>query len=395
MYELQNCVSEKLIFYPKILSNFSRKAGLFIWKSRIHVVQTISRGDELVMRKISYFILLAAMMIFVAGCGFLNAGQKEDIDPPQDVTYEEAESILDDEEATDEEEGEPTISTELYLIDRNGFVVPRTFTLPNTESVAKQALEYLVTGGPLENDIPADFRTVLPAGTEMTVNIENGLATVDFNKAFTEYAPEDEMRILQAVTWTLTQFDTINRVKLQLNGNELKEMPVGGTPIPEHLTRQIGINYDHSDVVDITNTRPTTVYYIAQNDHEAYYVPVTKRIRSDAEDFVTAVVNELVKGPGLESNLYTLLMPDVELVEEPEIKDGIVTLNFNENILSSYDQKIIAQGVLDAIVLTLTEHEEIEGVAIQVNGEEQVLNQEGEPLTSPVTRPKHLNTGSL
>lgn len=321
---------------------------------------------------------------------------KEAIDPPQDVTYEEDRMTEEDDSGLVEND-ESAIKTELYLIDRNGYVVPRTFSLPNTESVAKQALEHLVTGGPLENALPPDFRTVLPAGTEMTVDISDGLATVDFSREFAEYAPEDELKILQAVTWTLTQFDTVDRVKLLLNGNELTEMPVKGTPIPKTLNRQIGINLEHSDVVDITNTRPVVIYFVAQNDHEVYYVPVTKRIslELDDEDFVTAAVTELIKGPGLDSKLYSLFMPDVELVEEPEIKDGIVTLNFNENILSSYDQKIIAKGVLDTIALTLTENEGIEGITIKVNGEDQILNQEGEPITLPVTRPEHVNTSGL
>lgn len=321
---------------------------------------------------------------------------KEAIDPPQDVTYEE-DRMTGEENPEFVENDESVIKTELYLIDRHGYVVPRTFSLPNTESVAKQALEYLVTGGPLENALPPDFRTVLPAGTEMTVDISDGLATVDFSREFAEYAPEDELKILQAVTWTLTQFDTVDRVKLLLNGNELAEMPVKGTPIPKTLNRQIGINLEHSDVVDITNTRPVVIYFVAQNDHEVYYVPVTKRIsfEPDNEDFVTAAVTELIKGPGLDSKLYSLFMQDVELVEEPVIKDGIVTLNFNENILSSYDQKIIAQGVLDTIALTLTENEGIEGITIKVNGEDQILNQEGEPITLPVTRPEHVNTSKL
>ena len=63
-------------------------------------------------------------------------------------------------------------------------------------------------------------RAVLPAGTEVEVNItESGTAIVDFSNEFATYAPEDEQGILEAITWTLTQFDTINDVVIWINGH--------------------------------------------------------------------------------------------------------------------------------------------------------------------------------
>ena len=69
-------------------------------------------------------------------------------------------------------------------------------------------MEYLVANGPVTDMLPNDFRAVLPEDTELSVNIKDGVATVDFSKEFKNYQPEDEMKILQSITWTLTQFDT-------------------------------------------------------------------------------------------------------------------------------------------------------------------------------------------
>ncbi|MCU9614053.1 GerMN domain-containing protein [Caldibacillus lycopersici] len=352
-------------------------------------------------RKITYFLSILIVSILLSGCGLFN-GSKEDIDPPKDVSYEEdldldvSGSQGDIEADGESADGETaTIQTELYLIDSDGFVVPRTFSLPNTESVAKQALEYLVTGGPITDQLPNEFRAVLPADTAVDLDITDGVATVNFSNEFAQYAPEDELKIVQSVTWTLTQFDSVDRVKLQMNGNDLSEMPVNGTPLNGDLTRKIGINLDTTNVVDITNTRPVTVYYLSQTDEESYYVPVTKRIQNSEDNTVAAIVEELVKGPDLSSPLFTMLMPDVELLNEPEISDGVVTLNFNENILGSYEQKLVSKQVMDSLVLSLTEQEGIKGVAIQVNGEADIVNQDGEPVTEPVTRPKNVNTGSF
>lgn len=344
--------------------------------------------------------LVAAVFlaIFLSGCGLLDSLKKEEIDPPQTVTYTDDEEATTIEEMSEEEskeagdEGEGTVKTELYLIDKNGYVVPRTFALPKKESVAKQALEYLVKDGPVTELLPNGFSAVLPPDTEMTVDIKDGTAIVDFNNEFKNYKEEDELKILQSVTWTLTQFDSIDNVKLMINGVELKEMPVGGTPIGNPLSRELGINHDTADVIDITGTEAATVYYIGGEEDSYYYVPVTKRVE---EKTIENIVAELVKGPAHSSGLLTDFMPDVELNGDPVVEDGKVILDFNDSIYGSFEEKIISQHVLNMLALTLTEQEGIDSVAITVNGEAELVRESGEKLAEPVTRPENVNTGSF
>ncbi|GLB58417.1 GerMN domain-containing protein [Cytobacillus sp. NCCP-133] len=340
--------------------------------------------------------------VLLSGCGLFGSQGKEKVDPPKAVTYsDEGENTAEETNGTEAESAEneegvvANLKTELYLIDKNGYVVSQTLELPKTNSVATQALEYLVENGPVTDLLPNDFRAVLPADTKVSVNIEDKVATVDFSKEFQEYAPEDEMKILESVTWTLTQFDSIDKVKLTLNGHELKEMPVNGTPISGSLSRANGINMDTAEVVDITNTKPVTVYYLGGDEENYYYVPVTKRVSNKTDNNVEAVVNELVKGPNYASNLVTDFLPDVELLEDPMIEDGKVTLNFNESVFSSFEEKIISKHLLNALVLSLTEQKDIESVAVTVDGKAEIVNEDGEKLTEPVTRPENVNTGSF
>lgn len=98
----------------------------------------------------------------------------EEIDPPQDVTFvndeagansnttaaKKTESEKSDTAKADQ--ASSTVMRELYLIDKNGYVVAQTLPLPKSESTAKQALEYLVQGGPVSEILPNGFRAVLP-----------------------------------------------------------------------------------------------------------------------------------------------------------------------------------------------------------------------------------------
>lgn len=341
-----------------------------------------------------------ASSVFLSGCGLFGGEEKKKIDPPQDVTLtEDGEAVKDNDAAETKQDGkeavETTVQTELYLIDKNGYVVSQSMNLPKTESVAKQALEYLVANGPVEEMLPNGFRAVLPADTQMTVNIEGGTATVDFSKEFATYKKEDEKRILQAITWTLTQFDSVKKVKLQMNGEPLEEMPVNGTPIGEELSRDDGINFDHSDVVDITNTKAVTVYYLGGEEGSYYYVPVTRRVSNKIRNNAAAIVNELIEGPAYASNLLSDFQADVKLLDDPKLEGGKLTLNFNESIYGSFEEKMVSEHALNSLVLSLTEQEGIESVALMVKGEANVLTEKGEKLSEPVTRPEKVNTGSF
>jgi germination protein M len=348
------------------------------------------------------FIVLTMLL---SGCGLFGEDKAvKEIDPPQDVTYlEDGEAIQpskEGEKQTSAKEGEKataTVKRELYLIDKNGFVVPQTLELPKTDAVAKQALEYLVEDGPVSEILPNGFRAVLPADTRVLgVKLEkDGTIIADFSPEFSNYRKEDEKKILQAITWTLTQFDKVKKVKIRINGHDQSVMPVNGTPIQDGVSRADGINIDTSGVVDITNTHPVTVYFLAQEDEQTYYVPVTRRVSNKEEDHVVAIVNELIKGPSYTSGLLSDFQADVKLLDKPKYENGKVTLNFNEGIYGSKEKNVISQHVLNSLVLSLTEQEGIESVAITVNGKANLVKEDGTSLAEPVTRPENVNTGSF
>jgi germination protein M len=344
---------------------------------------------------------VATSLLLLSGCGLLEKkeGVKE-IDPPQDVSYLKdgqalQEGTKDSKGKQKQEKAAETVKRELYLIDKNGFVVPQTVELPKTDAVAKQVLEYLVEDGPVSEILPNGFRAVLPADTRVLgVKLEkDGTIIADFSPEFKNYKPEDEKKILQAITWTLTQFDNVKRVKIRINGYDQDVMPVNKTPIQGGVSRADGINVNASGVNDITNTHPVTVYFVAQQGKETYYVPVTRRVSNKEKDNIAAVVNELIKGPDYGSGLVSGFQPDAKLLEKPKYEDGKVTLNFNEAIYGSNKKNVIADDVLNCLVLSLTEQKGVESVAITVNGKANLVREDGKPLSKPVTRPANVNTG--
>lgn len=355
---------------------------------------------DLTKSKIAATVIASSVLL--SGCGLFGGDPAvEEIDPPQDVTYtnediDTTESGTDGSTEMGDDASVETVTRELYLVDKNGMVVPQSLQLPKTEGVAKQVLEYLVEGGPVTEMLPNGFRAVLPQDTQVTTNMEGNTVIVDFSKEFANYQPEDELRILQSITYTLTQFDPIKNVKIRINGHDQDEMPVNGTPIGNGLNRSAGINLDNSEVVDITNTKAITLYFLAENQEGIYYVPVTKRIdKSETdEDNIAVIVKELIEGPDYNSSLLSDFQTDAALLSAT-YEDGKVTLDFNENIYGSFEEKMISRHVINSLVLSLTEQPGIESVAITVVGNPEVMTDEGKTLTEPVTRPEKVNTGSF
>lgn len=338
--------------------------------------------------------LFLVSLFVIAGCGLTEKQKNVTIDPPQDVEFvdEGEEGISGDDQSGEEAEGESasakTVKRQLFLIDDKGMVAPQTIEIPVPESkeVATQALEYLVKDGPVTDLLPNGFQAVLPAGTQVLgVNIKDGVAIADFSEEFKDYRAEDEQKILQAITWTLTQFESIEKVKLRINGHDQDSMPVDGTPISDGVSRSDGINIDVGNVTDITNSVGVTLYFLAQSGDSNYYVPVTKRIpKLEDEDRIVTTIKGLIEGPSLQSGLFSDFPKEAELLHVSKNEEGLLTLDFNEAILDN--QKIISDASLQSLVLSLTENPEITQVAIQVNGEANVLTEAGSPLTEPVTR---------
>jgi germination protein M len=340
--------------------------------------------------------MLIALSIIVSGCSYGAQKTMNETDPPP-VSYVDEEVTFDSDLEVVEETGSEMVTEttmrELYLIDQNGLVAPQAIQLPKSEGVAKQALEYLVQDGPVSQLLPNGFQAVLPAGTEIFgVNIKEGVAIADFSEQFKDYHPEDELKILQSITWTLTQFDSVEAVKIRINGHDQEVMPVNGTPIGEGFSRTNGINIETDNVVNLSNSKSVTLYFLAQSGENVYYVPVTRRVNMQ-EDQYKAVVTQLLAGPSSFSNLLTDFRYGVELLEEPRYANGVVTVNFNEALLNHIEGTAISEEVLNLLVLSLTEQSGVEKVAIEVNGDNKILMATGEFLSEPVGRPLKVNSG--
>ncbi|SFE69413.1 GerMN domain-containing protein [Alteribacillus iranensis] len=356
------------------------------------------------------------LLFLLQGCGFGNDGSSEEMDapPPQEdpalweeeliegepdtseLPNEEAESEEAEKEksATEQEETEEgTVERELYLMSETGLVVPHTFSLPKEEGVLQQSLEYLVKDGPLTSMLPNGFQAVLPPGTEVDVHLtEEGTAIADFSPEFRDYDPNHEQAMLEAITWTLTQFENVDEVKVQINGYEQETMPVADTPIGTTYSRENGINLESSHVSDMMQSNSVTLYFLTQAGDESYFVPVTRRVNTEEEkSLLDTAINELVKGPHANSSLHGVIREGAALEAAATVEGDTASLVFNESLLTEQEGTAISQETLHAIALTATEMEGIENINLSVEGMDNVMEVSGDTLSEPLARPAAVN----
>lgn len=335
---------------------------------------------------------LAAVPLLLAGCGLFKAEETGGyIDPPQMEYDLDMESDLDlgghDWEVSAVPADEAPVT--LYFKDRNGYVAPIGLRIPAEPGIAKLALSYMVEGGPGEALLPEGFSALLPAGTEILgMDISpDGVAYVDFSEAFTQYNPQDERKILEAVTWALTSFNSVNSVQIWVNGKPLKEMPQDATPIDGPLTRAMGINLELDNDVNPALASPVTLYFQSQTtDDYVYYVPVTRLIRY-TEDMTLAALQELADGPADGSGLHGVLAYGTEILNV-ELMDDTVVVNFGERIQGDLSLNAAA---MQAVVLSLTEQTQRPKVQIMVEGKVGIVIGDKTEFAAPVTRPAQLN----
>ncbi|WP_091839192.1 GerMN domain-containing protein [Marininema halotolerans] len=281
---------------------------------------------------------------------------------------------------------------ELYFMTDSGYLAPYALNIPKVEGIAKEAVKYMVKDGPGESMLPKGFSGILPKNTQVKgLEIKEGTATINLSKEFLSYKKEMEGDILSAITWTLTGFDSVKRVNIQVDGKALETMPKGKSAA-QHLTRAGGINVELAQGIDAAHSMPVTLYFLGQTpENDIYYVPVTRMINRSS-NVAEATLKELVRGPLTGSDLVTALAETTK-VNGVQVKGDTAIADFGKELLQYSDKHEASEDALKTIILSLTENSAVKKVKITVDGKSDVS--EDKSFEKPVSRPEKVNPGGI
>lgn len=240
------------------------------------------------------------------------------------------------------------MSLQLYFADPSGrLLVPvqRNVTVVS-KRVAGAALAALIDG-PLNG-----LTRVLVADVKVNaLTIKDGTAFVDVDRRPTNVG---DVRGFNAIALTLTQFDSIKKVKFLINGGEIPAEP--GVPTERPL-----MNVWNPDGLTIADATVITLYFVsADGRHD---VPLSKIIPKTS-DVATAHIQGLIAGPGPYADVLKQPVPAGTQLRSVRLDGDLAVVDLNTAFADAPDRA----GAMRTIVESLTSIPTIKRVQVLVDG---------------------------
>jgi len=258
----------------------------------------------------------------------------------------------------------------IYLLDKNDYVSRVNLAIKGEDTAEKalSTIEYLTIGSDAASLIPNGFKPIIPNGTKvLSSKLEDKNFKVDFSQEILNVSEKDEVKLIEALVFSLTNIEGIDSITVLVEGDILNKLPHSKEFLNNPLDRTYGINKMY-DIDKIKGTSKTTLYYISKYDGYYYYVPVTK-VSNDSKEKIEVIINELTSSPIYETSLMSYLNSEATL-QNYELLDNSLSLDFNSAILSDVASGDILEEVTYAINLSIKDNYDIDTVFYTIDNKE-------------------------
>ncbi len=256
-------------------------------------------------------------------------------------------------------------NTVLYFQTDDGFMVPVMKLLPWEEGIGRVALNQLIDSE--ENRsvaAPMGLKNTVPKGVSFVLSIsDDSVATLNISGLEEFETAEAERAFVCSVVNTLTEFPTIDRVKLLFEGKARKRLS-HGTNVGNTM-RAFPLNPEPIPVDSQSDSANQLTLYFP-NHAASLYIPVT-RIIASKPDFSIAM-EELVKGP--EDIELLQCFPEGTRVIFASIIDDVAVVNFSSEFSKLAVSPEFEESALDTILLTAKNFGMLSALNIQVEGKD-------------------------
>ncbi|MGI6668781.1 MAG: GerMN domain-containing protein [Acetivibrionales bacterium] len=284
---------------------------------------------------------------------------------------------------------EPRRPVTVYYQDGGGCIIPMTRWIKPQPGVARAAVSLAIDNALVREELAYyGVCPVIPAGTEILgIDVRDGIAVIDFNRRILDYgSPESERNIITSIVYTMTEFDTIDKVQVLANGYPLGILKYG-TDVTGPLGREdIAINADPS--VLYADEGKVDIYLLKRvNTGFTYPVPVSVPSNYRITNLPELLVKQLLytkAGDGLYSE-----MPDGAYLLSSVYDNGTIILNISSEFLN-YGGSAREEHILKQLAYTLRQCKDVRKIKIMVDGHETELP-EGTDISGGILVPAVIN----
>ncbi|MEA5060328.1 MAG: GerMN domain-containing protein [Candidatus Pelethousia sp.] len=258
--------------------------------------------------------------------------------------------------------------TVLYYATDDGYIVPVMKRIPWEEGIGKAALGYLVDNA--SNRTAADqmgLTAVVPEGVTFSLRIgEEGAAVLDLAGLTKLGDAEAEQAMVTGIVNTLTEFDSIQTVRITLDGAKAALLP-HGTDISGAFAA-LPLNVEEGEVaVSSDNAHAITLYF--PNASASLNVPVTRY--AEAQATLSSVMQALLDGP---KDASLAAFPEGTKLLSAYIADGVACVDLSGEFKEASETEGLCAALQTSITLTANELEPVYGTDIYVEGEAYALH---------------------
>lgn len=259
----------------------------------------------------------------------------------------------------------------IYLLDSYDKISRTEISVNKDDEIekVKELMEGLTINGRKQDKIPNGFKGVLPIGTKVIdASLKEGILRINLSKEFNNIKINMEEKAIEAITYTLTSIEGVDKIEILVEGKKLEYLPNSKKQLPKYLDKKYGINKEY-ELTTLEDIDSYTVYYVMNYNEMIYYTPVTKYVNKQGEDKVKIIIDELASNLAYQSNLMSYLDNNIKLLDY-EIVDNTIKLDFNEAILSDITSGKILEEVKYTIGLSLCDELKVKEVVFIVDDQE-------------------------
>lgn len=241
----------------------------------------------------------------------------------------------------------------IFLVDNMDYIARTSIVKnsDNTTDLIKEVIESLTIGSTKSNYIREGFKAIIPEDTKvLDLKLEDSILTINFSQELLNVSQDTEEKMLEAIIYSLTEINSVKKIKILVEGKSLTNLPNSNKKIPELLDKNYGINKIYN-LDSIKDTSKTTIYYLSKYNDYYYYVPVTK-ISNENLEKAEIIINDLKTTPIYHTNLISYLAASTNLTNYEILEDSI-SLSFDNHLLAGIDDEDMLEEVKYAISLSI------------------------------------------
>ncbi len=362
------------------------------------------------MKKIILIMMVISLIFLLAACSFFGWNKDKEVDneyvsklttptstiPPFIPGNGSGSSIINNTTVpapTKVPVQSPTSETMIitsYYQDAEGHIIPAACTVEKQVGVARASIIATIDNSVNREQIAYyGLYPVLPRGTEVLgINIKEETAIIDFNKSVLDYDSEQvEKNIISTIVYTLTEYDTIDSVRILVNGYEQGNLKFGAD-ISGLLNRDNCMINSYSANRE-TGVQKSDIYvYKSVDNRFNYLVPVSVEHTLLESADIPGKLIDLLSNEYSNDKFFSEIPASTKLLDS-SITEDVLEIDLSAEI-KNYTGSTRENRIVNQVYHTMKQIDGINKIKILIEGAAQKLP-EGTNISQTVFLPEKIN----